>query len=119
VAIGPRSGCQRQADDVPFQPWTELDVEPLLPVLIGELSCDQGVAPVSCCQIEHLAQTGEVATCRQNDGSLDSFARQDVAVVSPRCGRSASSRSTPVAAAGSGKSRRIRRSSRAVVAVMA
>ena len=53
-----------------------------MPVLIGELSCDQGVAPVSCGQIEHLAQKGEVATCRQNDGSLDSFARQDIAVVS-------------------------------------
>jgi hypothetical protein len=60
---------------------TELGVKALPPVLPCELSCDEGVAPVSCHQVQHLAEAGEVAARRQDDGGLHSFARQGVFAV--------------------------------------
>jgi hypothetical protein len=55
---------------------------PLLPVLIGEPSGCQDLTPADSDQIKHLAEAGDVTTTRQDDGCLDSLARQDVLVVS-------------------------------------
>src|SRR5580698_5630824 len=78
VADGAACGSRRLL----LRRLAKLDAEPLLPVPVGELGSDQEVTPVDRGQIEHLAQAGDVTAGRQDNGGLDSFARENVLAVS-------------------------------------